>query len=117
GPYPALADLAAEAGIPEVRAYGELEAVLAEAKRQGRGIHYPPAFMPGTRIELARLLGTSVDAVERGASEALMRALGEQRAVKSEAEIAELEDALAVSAEMYAVAMAMARPGLHEFEV
>jgi len=51
------------------------------------------------------------------ASEALMRALGDQRAVKDEAEIAEIEEAVAVSAEMYQVAMQTARPGLHEVDV
>ena len=117
GPHPSLGDLAAESGIADVREFGELSEVLAEAKRQGRTVHYPPAFMPGTLVGLARLLGETVDAVEEGASEELMRALGEQRAVKTDAEIAEIEDAIAVSAEMYAVAMRMTRPGLREYEV
>ncbi|MEP0548060.1 MAG: aminopeptidase P family protein [Rhodothermales bacterium] len=117
GPHPSREDLAAEAGIADVRDVDELKAVLAEAKRQGRTVHYPPAFMPGTLVALARLLGESVDAVEAGASEALMRAVGEQRAVKSDAEIAEIEAAVAVSAEMYAVAMRMTRPGLREVDV
>ena len=117
GPHPSLGDYAAGAGIADVRDFSDLKEVLAEAKRKGRTIHYPPAFVLGTRIALAGLLGETVDAVQQGASEDLMRAIGEQRAVKTEAEIAEIEDAIAVSAETYAVAMRMTRPGLREFEV
>ncbi len=117
GPHPSLSDLASEAGVADVRDYSELGDVLEAAKRQGRAVHYPPPFMPGTQIELARLLGESVEAVKEGASASLMRALGEKRAVKTGAEIAEIEDAVAVSAEMYRVAMQMTRPGLREVEV
>ncbi len=117
GPHPSPDDLAAEAGIGTVRDLDELGGVLAEAKRQGRAVHYPPPFMPSMLLDLADWLGQPVEAVREGASEALVRALGEQRAVKSEAEVAEIEDALAVSAAMLAEAMRTTRPGLAEAEV
>lgn len=117
GPHPSLADLAAEAGIGDVRDYADLARVLAEAKRRRRMIHYPPPFDPGTLVEIARMLGEPVAEVESGASEELMRALGEVRAVKSDAEIAEIEEAVALSAEMYAAAMRVTRPDLYEYEV
>jgi Xaa-Pro aminopeptidase len=113
GPHPSLVDLAAEAGIERVEDYGELKGTLADAGR----VHYPPPFIPGTQLELARLLGRSLEEVTDGASESLMRALGDLRAVKSEAEVAEMEEAIGVSAEMYQAAMQTARPGLHEYDV
>lgn len=114
GPHPSLDDLAAEAGIATVRLYDELKETIADEQRT---IHYPPPFISGTRIELARLLGQSVDEVSEGASEDLMRALGDQRAVKDEGEIAEIEDAVGVSVQMYLAAMQTTRPGLHEYDV
>jgi Xaa-Pro aminopeptidase len=113
GPHPSLDDLAAEAGIETVRPYPELKGALAGADR----VHYPPPFMPGTRVELARLLGRSLEDVAEGASDDLSRALGDLRARKSEAEVAEIEDALAVSAEMYRAAFGTTRPGVGEVDV
>lgn len=117
GPHPTLDDLAAEAGISEVRDYAELADVLRTAKSQGRTVHYPPLFEPGTLIEVARLFGRSAEETRGGASEELMRALGEVRAVKTDAEVAEIEDAVAISAEMYEAAFRATRPGVHEYEV
>lgn len=117
GPHPSLGDLAAEAGIEHVRDLGGLADVLREARAGGRTVHYPPLFEPGTLVAVARWLGVGVDEAEAGASEALMRALGEVRAVKTDAEIAEIESAIATSAQMLAEAMRVTRPGLHEYEV
>ncbi len=117
GPHPSPEDHAAEAGIEAARDIGELRSALAEAKRQGRGVHYPPPFMPSVLLGLAELLGESVDAVKAGASDELARALGALRLVKSEAEVAEIEDALAVSAEMLAEALRVTRPGIREHDV
>ena len=113
GPHPSLDDLAAEAGIETVRPYDELKEALAGATR----VHYPPPFIPGTHIELGRLLDLSLEDAAEGASDDLARALGDLRAVKSEAEVAEIEEALAVSAEMYRAAFEAMRPGLHEYDV
>lgn len=117
GPHPSLDDLAAGAGIEAVGDVGDLPGVLREARASGRAVHYPPLFEPGTRIAVARWLGVSVDEAEAGASEALMHALGEARAVKTDAEIAEIESAVATSAQMLAEAMRIVRPGLYEYEV
>lgn len=114
GPHPSIDDLAAEAGIATVKPYDELKAALAESDAP---IHYSPAFIMGMRVELAHLLGRTLDEVDAGVSEALMHALADARATKSDAEVAEIESALAVSAEMYRAAMELTRPGLHEYDV
>lgn len=114
GPHPSLDDLAAEAGIDTVRPYDELKDALADTDRP---VHYPPPFIPGTRLELARLLGRSVESVGEGTSKDLMHALGDLRAMKDDAEVAEIEDALDVSAQMVRAALQTTRPGLHEYDV
>ena len=40
-----------------------------------------------------------------------------QRSIKSDAEVAEIEEALKISAEMYAVAMKNTKPGIKEHEI
>lgn len=117
GPSPSLQEEADLAGIGRVRDVSELAGVLEAARRAGRALHVLPSRVPGVRLELARLLGVPPEEVKERASEALVRALGEMRMRKSEEEVAEIEAAVAVSAEMYRAAMRAARPGATEAAV
>lgn len=114
GPSASLADEGAMAGIEAVRDVAGLADVIAEARRAGRPVHYLPSRAHGMTLELARLLGQPVEAIAEGASKSLSRAIGDLRMRKSEEEVAEIEAAVAVSAEMYRAAMRATQPGATE---
>lgn len=117
GPHPSLAELAEGAGVAACGTPDELGARVQSVLRRRGVIHYLPPYRADRVLQLAALLGVDPAAAGRGASAALVRAVVAQRSVKSEAEVAEIEDALAVTAEMYRAALAAARPGVTEAAV
>jgi Xaa-Pro aminopeptidase len=117
GPHPGLSDMAAAAGADAHGSIEQLAARLGAAREGGRRIHYLPPYRADRRIQLCRLLGADLEAVDAGVSSELVRAVVDQRSVKTQDEVAELEDALAVTAEMYRAALERARPGATEAEV
>ncbi len=117
GPQPTPADHAAAAGIAKTGTVEEMAAVVSAAVAKGEKIHYLPPYREERTRLLADLLGIGSDAVAAGASTELALGIVEQRNHKSEEEIRQIENALAVSALMYQSAMTMARPGRGEAEV
>lgn len=113
GPQPSLGDLAAAAGLARHAPRDRLAADLAACGR----VHYLPPYRASNRLLLADLLGVAPSAVAAGASRDLVRAVVALREIKSDAEIAEIETALGVSALMYQFALRNARPGLHEAQI
>jgi Xaa-Pro aminopeptidase len=117
GPHPVLADHAREAGIGQTAEISTLAQTLSELRTKGEAVHYLSPYRADRALRLAELLGRSVAEVATGVSGELARAVVEQRSVKSEAEVAQIEEALGVTAWMYAAAMGMARPGITEAQV
>jgi Xaa-Pro aminopeptidase len=117
GPHPTLDDHAAAAGIGESAAVDGLADRLAVLKDGGADIHYLPPYRGSRRFALGALLGEDPREVGDGASAELAAAIAAQRSVKEEAEIAEMEDALAVTAKMYNATMRSAQPGRTEAEI
>ena len=66
---------------------------------------------------LADLSGMGVGEVEAGASTDFVRAVVDQRNIKSDDEIAEIDNAVEVSVRMHEAAIRMARPGMTEAEI
>ena len=117
GPRPSLPELAEGAGIANCGSDEELAARLQSLRALGGDVHYLPPYRADRVLQLATLLGADPAAVVGGASAALIRAVVALRSIKSTAEVAEIEDALAVTAEMYRAALAVAKPGLSEAAV
>ncbi len=117
GPHPGLGDHAATAGVTFFKGLAELGPDLRAARSRGLAVHYLPPYRAERSFQLAELLACDPCQVAAGASAALARAVMTQRVVKSDAEIAEMEAALAVTARMYAAAMAATKPGRSEAEV
>jgi Xaa-Pro aminopeptidase len=117
GPRPHVGDHAAAAGFDRSADIAELSGNVARLRSAGVRVHYLPPYRAERTLRLAELLEIDPGAVGDGASRPLMHAVSRQRSVKSDAEIAEIEDALTVTAEMYRAAMALARPGRTEAEV
>jgi Xaa-Pro aminopeptidase/Xaa-Pro dipeptidase len=112
----ALPEWAERSGIARVLPSADLPLWL-RGNQRGRIVHYAPPFRGTTSIRLSEWLGIPVSDVAQRASVPLVRAIVAQREIKSAEEIAEMERALAVTAEMHAAAMRLARPGVMEHEV
>ncbi len=117
GPQPLLKDKAGHFGISTTYPAGKLEQMLKEMQKRGRRIHFLPQYRPENLLQIQALLGIAADAVQDSASVELIKAVVEQRSIKSEEEIAEIESAIAISRDMQLTAMQMARPGVYEREV
>lgn len=117
GPHPVLGDHAAASGFDRHASIEALAGVLEELIRTGVAVHYLPPYRDARRMRLAALLGRDPRDVDAGVSSALVRAVAAQRSVKTEAEIAEMEAALGVTAAMYRAAFGAVRPGRTEAEI
>jgi Xaa-Pro aminopeptidase len=114
GPQPSLAGRAGEVGINETAPFIDLAAHLQKARKQDRPIHYLPPYRHDIQIWLHKWLERSLDEVKSQASLPLIKAVVSQRSLKSEAELREMELAVAISGAMHEAAMKAARPGIRE---
>jgi Xaa-Pro aminopeptidase len=118
GPRPLLRDRSQQVGVSQTASSKELGQVLGKAARQGRAIHALPQYRAENvrRIADCRLrIADSQDGIRPSAD--LIRAVVEQRSIKSAEEIEQIEAALDITARMHTAAMKMAKPGVFEYEV
>lgn len=115
GPQPSFSDLAASVGVDRTAAPASLAEHVGEAS--GRPVLFLPQYRPENRLQFETLLGIPAGEVNSQASPTLMQAVIDQRLVKSDAEVAEIERAVSVSREMHLLAMHLVRPGVWEREV
>ena len=117
GDLPTLAERADRAGVSATRPHAAVTDVVGEARAAGRAVHYLPPYRADTTLWLADLLGVSPAEVAQGASNEFVRAVIDQRNVKSDEEIAEIERAVETSVDMHTAAIRMARPGMTEAHI
>jgi Xaa-Pro aminopeptidase len=117
GPTPSREELARGAGIDVVEDAERLEEHLEKARRQGLRVHYLPPYRASAALRLSRLLGIDTGEIAANASHPLMEKVAAQRSVKSEVEVAEIEEALGITDRMHRACMAAARPGVRECEI
>lgn len=117
GPQPSVKDLAAEVGVQHTGAPAEMAELIGKAAAAGRTIHFLPPYRAETQVQLAELLNISNEQAKKDFSLELIKAVVKLREIKSDEEVAEVEKALAVSSEMYATIMSMAKPGVYEREI
>jgi len=110
-------EMARSAGVETVEHTDRLGEYLAQAQKQGLQIHYLPPYQASSLFRLAELLAVDPTQVTAGKSERLAEEVAAQRSVKTDLEIAEIEDALEVTSRMCGLAMAETRPGLHEHDI
>ena len=114
GFVPSVADLASECGISCSAPYGKLKELVADARKQGREVHFLPPYRHDHMILLADMLGIHPLATRDAASVKLIKAVVDMRSVKSDGEIAEIERAMAIGYQMHTAAMKACRPGVTE---
>ena len=117
GEQPSLHEEAAGGGVDSVAPIANLDSDLTTAHRQGRPIHFLPPYRPEHRLRYESLLGIQSQRLDAFVSDALVRAVVRQRSVKSEAEVAQIEEALERTAEIHTYAQRHAAPGVPEQEI
>jgi Xaa-Pro aminopeptidase len=109
--------MARQAGIETIEDISRLGVYLTKAQSQRLTIHYLPPYQATSLFRIAELLVIEPSEVNAGVSQRLQEEVARQRNIKTEIEIQEIEDALRVTDHMHRRAMAVAKPGLYEYEV
>lgn len=117
GAQPSVRSFADAAGIAHVAPSAALRDTLRKAQAAGRPIHFLPPYRAEHRLHLFELLGLPPDQQAAQVSVPFLRAVAELRIRKAQAEIEEIERAVAVSVWMHQEAMTMARPGMREADL
>ena len=115
GTQPTLKEKSEAAGIKEVRPFKEIEAYLKSAQQKGQQIHYLPTYRAEHQLKLFAWLGVMPGAEQP--SVPFILGVVNQRNYKSAEEIAEIEKACVVTADMHLAAMRTVRPGIRESDV
>lgn len=117
GPHPSLQDHAERAGISKVGTLHDLETKIGKLRQAGTPLHYLAPYRAERTLQLARWLDLPPKAVAEGASVPMTQAVVAQRSQKSPDEVAEIEEALSISKQMYEAAYPLIRPGRREYEI
>ncbi|MDR2917290.1 MAG: aminopeptidase P family protein [Tannerella sp.] len=115
GIQPTLQEKCSSAGIMELMPANTIMDYMKKAQQKGQAVHYLPSYRPEHKLKLWSWLGVLPG--EEKSSIDLIKAVVNLRNYKSEEEIAEIEKACFVTAEMHLAAMRTIRPGIHEYEV
>ncbi len=117
GPQPTIKHEAAKSGVKNIGTLNDLEEFCGNAVKQGRKIHFIPQYRYDNIFTLHRILGIMSSRINNFASTELIKAIAEQRYIKSKEEIEEMEKAIEVAYEMQTSAMRFAKPGMTERDV
>ena len=113
GPQPSIADQAASVGITDIRPPSDLPALL----QTNQTIHFLPAYRPENIQKLSAWLGIAPAHVGDRASVPLIRAVVAQRSIKTEEEVAQIGQAVDLTAAMHLAAIKGARSGMTEAQL
>jgi len=117
GPQPTMVQRAEIAGAVKAEQADKLPEVLKDAITNGKKIHLLPQYRPENLLKISSLLGIYPDRVNDYVSEKLIRSVIEQRSVKSEEEIKEIDFAVDIANKMHTTAMRMLKPGISEKKI
>ena len=117
GDLPTIAERAAKAGVTDTRPRAALADTVKSAVAAGRPVRFLPPYRSDNSVLLSGLLGLPLTALAENASIDFIRAVIDQRAVKTDEEVVEIEQAVTTSVAMHTAAIRMARPGMREAEI
>ncbi|MBN2668187.1 MAG: aminopeptidase P family protein [Bacteroidales bacterium] len=117
GPQPSVKDLAAEVGVEHTDTCVALQGFIKNAIKDGRKIHFLPAYREVRNLQIEKFLGISVFDTNEHFSLELVKAIISLREIKSEKEIAHLDAIQDIAYEMHTTAMKMAQDGVYEREI
>ncbi len=110
-------DKAAKVGVKEVKSFSKLDNYLKKYIKKGEKIHYLPQYRYDNFLLIDKLLDINPTEVNENVSKKLIKAVIEQRSIKSDEEIVEIEKAVETSYLMNTTAMKLMKPGIIEREI
>jgi Xaa-Pro aminopeptidase len=117
GPLPSLAEQAAAAGISLTEPAAALSHLISSARGSGRSIHFLPPYRPENVLKLSAWLGVAPNSLREHASVSLIKAVVEQRSIKTAEEVGQIEEAVNTTAAMHLAAIKGARDGMTEAQL
>ena len=111
GPQPSLAELAEKVAVTEVLPTSRI------ADHVNTTTLYLPPYRPEHSVKLSDWTGKGVAEAAGAYSVELIKAMAEQRSVKSQEELEEINKAVTITSEMHLAVMKAARPGMKEHEL
>jgi len=117
GAAASLSELGERCGISTCGPLNALADEVRRVRKVGRVLHYPPTYQGEAALRLSCLLGVSQREAQAGFSRSLIRGIVELRSAKTAAEVAQIREAVALSAQMYALLMDSCTPGVTEMDL
>lgn len=112
-----LKEKSIDAGLTEVQPLDKLEDYLQKAVEKKQQIHFLPPYRSENKIKVSHWLNIPIGQLKEKASLTFIKAVVAQRSIKGAEEIAELNRAAALSADIHLMVMQQARPGMYEREL
>jgi Xaa-Pro aminopeptidase len=113
GKLETIAENARRSGITLVRPLAALDSYL---KNNGP-VHYLPPYSADRKLFLAEKLGIPIHEVAVNFSKSLVKAVVDQRSIKSDSEVEQIENAFTATELFHVEAMKMALPGEFEYKI
>ncbi|SHN08757.1 Xaa-Pro aminopeptidase [Cyclobacterium lianum] len=110
-----IADLATAVGVAQTRPLKDLQQYLDNGRK--RKIHYLPPYRPENVQKIVHWLNIDVAQVPAQASDDFIRAVVALRSIKSNEEIAAIDEAVNTSVKMHRRVMQQAGAGMKEYEL
>ena len=115
GSQPTVKEVAQGVGVENTGSVSDFSEKLYHYPRGT--VNYLPPYRSEHLIKLMRFLGISPAEAKTKASIPFITAVGEQRNIKSDEEIEEIDRAVSVTAEMHQASMRYAKPGMTEAQI
>ncbi|MCH7679125.1 aminopeptidase P family protein [candidate division KSB1 bacterium] len=117
GPQPIMQERAQKVGVEATAPFDQFAEDIKKALQQGRKVHFLPQYRHENMISLSSMLEIEIPKLTDSTSVDLIKAVVEQRSVKSKEEIDEIESALEIAYEIHTFAMKESKPGVVEQEI
>ncbi len=117
GFQPLLIDRALKVGVEEAAPLEKLAEILKTSLGKGQKVHFLQPYRIENVVKIEQLLGIKSSLIKDYVSKVLVKAVVEQRSVKIDEEIEQIEIALEAAYEMHTTAMKMTKPGRYEIEI
>ena len=115
GTQPTLKEKSERIGVANIQPYSSLGSYLSKAATKGQKVHYLPTYRAEHTLRL--MDWTGLKPAQQEASLPFIQGVVNQRIYKSEEEIAEIEKACDITADMHITAIKKVRVGMKEYEV